>query len=88
MAQEKEPVQLTLAESIDHAKQFPPNSPQTQELNQAVCNFLVKGMHPLSTVEEAGFHNLMYNLIPDIVVLLESTFQNRSSHNYMPMFRI
>lgn len=33
VAQEKEPVQLTYAKSIDHAKQYPPNSPEAQELN-------------------------------------------------------
>ena len=85
-AQGKEPVQLTLAESIDRAKQFPPNSPQAQELNQAVCTFLVKGMHSISTVEEAGFRNLMYKLNPRYRCPPRKHFSNY--HNYMPMFEI
>ena len=62
---ERSPSNLrTLAESIDCAKQFPLNSPLAQELNQAVCTFLAKGMHSISTVEEACFRNLMYKLNP------------------------
>ena len=62
VVEEKEPVQLTLLESIDCTRQYPPSSSQAQELNQAVCSFLAKGMHPVSTVEEAGFRNIMYKL--------------------------
>ena len=62
--QEKEAIQLTLVEAIDRAKQYPHNSPQALELNEAICYFLAKGMHPLSTVEEPGFRNLIYKLNP------------------------
>ena len=62
--QEKDPTQLTLAESIDRAWQYPPNSSQAQEINKEVCHFLTMGMHPISTVEEIGFRSLMYKLNP------------------------
>ena len=62
--QEKDPTQLTLAESINRARQYPPNSSQAHEINKTVCHYLAMGMHLISTVEEIGFRSLMYKLNP------------------------
>ena len=41
--QEKDPTQLTLAQSIDRSRQYPPNSLQAQEINKAVSHFFSHG---------------------------------------------
>ena len=55
---------LWLAQSMDHLGQYLLNSSQPQEINKAVGHFLATGIHPISTVDEAGFHSLMYKLNP------------------------
>ena len=57
--QEKDPTQLTLAQSIDRSRHYPPNSLQAQEINKVVSHFF-----PISTVDEAGFRCLVYKLNP------------------------
>lgn len=43
---------------------YPSQSPQAQELNQAVSMFIAKGMHPILIVEEPGFVSMLNKLNP------------------------
>ena len=56
--------QLTISETIDRSMKYLSQSPQVQELNQAVSVFTAKGMHLILTVEEPGFVSMLNKLNP------------------------
>lgn len=69
-----EPVQATLKETIQRKKQWDTDDPRHQEMNRLVCDFIIKGYHPFSIVQEVGFVNLMRHAEPSYKIPSRTTF--------------
>ncbi|XP_030577209.1 uncharacterized protein LOC115774195 [Archocentrus centrarchus] len=48
-----------------------------RSVDEAILNFIIQGLHPLSIVEQQGFKTLVHHLQPDVVVMSRGTVKNR-----------
>lgn len=48
-----------------------------KSVDDAIINFVVQGLHPLSIVQQQGFKTLVHHLQPDVVVMSRGTMKTK-----------
>lgn len=48
-----------------------------KSVDEAILNFVIQGLHPLSIVQQQGFKTLVHHLQPDVVVMSQGTMKNK-----------
>ena len=48
-----------------------------QSVDEAIVNFVIQGLHPLSVVEQEGFKSLVHLLQPSVAVMSQGTLKNK-----------
>lgn len=54
-------------------------------VDDAIINFVVQGLHPLSIVQQQGFQTLVHHLQPDVVVMSRGTIKNKVEKTTLEM---
>lgn len=56
-----------------------------KSVDDAIINFVVQGLHPLSIVQQQGFKTLVHHLQPDVVVMSRGTIKNKVEKTTLEM---